>query len=176
MVDKEHEGILSTAQNAVVDTAKAGFEGAKNLAESVGTVVSDTALVGFEGAKKLAVSAGSTVTDAVSALAKARKTVRAKPAPKKRPASKVARKKTKAAAAKPRCAAKRKTVATRAKRVARRDWTAQEERTLRKHSKSKTPVKGISKALKRTAGALRQKARALGISLGERRSKRASAR
>jgi hypothetical protein len=52
------------------------------------------------------------------------------------------------------------------KRIVRRDWSAQDERELRKHSKSKTPVKDISKALKRTPGALRQKARILGISLG----------
>jgi len=51
-----------------------------------------------------------------------------------------------------------KKVATRAKRVARRDWSAQDERELRKHSKGRTAVKDISKALKRTAGALRQKA------------------
>ena len=64
-MDKEHEGILSTAENAVEDTAKAGFEGAKNLAESAGSVVSDAGVVGFEGAKKLAVSAGETATDGV---------------------------------------------------------------------------------------------------------------
>jgi hypothetical protein len=56
----------------------------------------------------------------------------------------------------------------RVKRVVRREWSAQDERKLRKHSKSKTPVKAISKALKRTPGALRQKARSLGISLGHR--------
>ena len=54
------------------------------------------------------------------------------------------------------------------KRVVRREWSAQDERELTKHSKSKTPVKDISKALKRTPGALRQKARSLGISLGHR--------
>ena len=54
------------------------------------------------------------------------------------------------------------------KRVVRREWSAQDERQLRKHSKSKTPVKDISKALKRTPGALRQKALSLGISLGHR--------
>jgi hypothetical protein len=54
------------------------------------------------------------------------------------------------------------------KHVVRREWSAQDERKLRKHSKSKTPVKDISKALKRTPGALRQKARSLGISLGHR--------
>jgi len=54
------------------------------------------------------------------------------------------------------------------KRVVRREWSAQDERQLTKHSKSKTPVKDISKALKRTPGALRQKAHSLGISLGHR--------
>lgn len=54
------------------------------------------------------------------------------------------------------------------KRVVRREWSKQDERELRKHSKSKTPVKDISKALKRTPAALRQKARSLGISLGHR--------
>ena len=54
------------------------------------------------------------------------------------------------------------------KRVVRREWSAQDERKLRKHSKNKTPVKDISKALKRTPGALRQKALSLGISLGHR--------
>ena len=54
------------------------------------------------------------------------------------------------------------------KRVVRREWSAQDERQLTKHSKSKTPVKDISKALKRTPGALRQKALSLGISLGHR--------
>ena len=69
-----------------------------------------------------------------------------------------------------------KTVARRAKRVARRDWSAQDERELKRHSKSKTPVKDISKALKRTAGALRQKARHLGIPIGHRRAKKKRAR
>jgi hypothetical protein len=54
------------------------------------------------------------------------------------------------------------------KRVVRREWSAQDERELKKHSKSKTPVKDISKALKRTPGALRQKALSLGVSLGHR--------
>jgi hypothetical protein len=54
-------------------------------------------------------------------------------------------------------------------RVARRAWTRQDERELKRHSKSKTPVKAISRTLKRTPGALRQKARLLGISIGHRR-------
>jgi len=56
----------------------------------------------------------------------------------------------------------------RAKRVVRREWSAQDEKELKKHSKNKTPVIKISKALKRTPGALRQKARHLGIPIGHR--------
>jgi hypothetical protein len=58
-------------------------------------------------------------------------------------------------------AAKRK-----AKRVA---WSAQDVKRLKSHSKSKTPVAKISKEMKRTDGALRQKALSLGISIGHRR-------
>ena len=57
-------------------------------------------------------------------------------------------------------------MANRAKRAVRREWTAQDEKELRKHSKSRTPVKAISKVLKRTPSALRQKARHLGIRMG----------
>jgi hypothetical protein len=60
-------------------------------------------------------------------------------------------------------------MARTAKRVVRRDWTRQDEKELKRHSKSRTPVKAISKALKRTPGALRQKARDLGIRIGHRR-------
>lgn len=56
----------------------------------------------------------------------------------------------------------------RAKRVVRREWSAQDEKELRKHAKSRTPVTKISKALKRTPAALRQKARHLGFSIGHR--------
>jgi hypothetical protein len=51
-------------------------------------------------------------------------------------------------------------VIARRKRVVRRDWTRAEVKELRKHSKDKTRVKTISRALKRTPGALRQNARA----------------
>ena len=63
-----------------------------------------------------------------------------------------------------------KTVVRR-KRVVRRDWTRADVKELRQHSKSRTPVKTISRALKRSQGALRQKARVLGIPLGHRRPK-----
>ena len=58
------------------------------------------------------------------------------------------------------------------KRVKRRDWTRDEVKQLKKHSKDKTPVKTVSRALKRTPAALRQKAYALGISLGHRNKKK----
>jgi hypothetical protein len=64
--------------------------------------------------------------------------------------------------------AKRNSDGRKVKRVVRREWSAQDEKELRKHSKSKTPVKAISKALKRTPGALRQKARNLGFPIGHR--------
>ena len=57
------------------------------------------------------------------------------------------------------------------KRVVRRDWTRAVVKELKQHSKNKTPVKNISRALKRSPGALRQKARVLGIPLGHRRLK-----
>ena len=60
----------------------------------------------------------------------------------------------------------------RRKPVIRRDWTRADVKELRQHSKNKTRVKSISRALKRTPGALRQKARALGIPLGHRRAKK----
>jgi hypothetical protein len=58
---------------------------------------------------------------------------------------------------------------TPTKRPVRREWTKEDVRELKAHSRSKTPVAKISKLMKRTIGALRQKAMALGISLGHRR-------
>src|SRR6188472_205191 len=52
------------------------------------------------------------------------------------------------------------------RRLVRRAWTTQDERELKKHSKSKTPVRAISRTMRRTPGALRQKARQLGFSIG----------
>jgi hypothetical protein len=56
------------------------------------------------------------------------------------------------------------------KRAVRRPWTKEDERELRSHSKSKSPIRAVVKGMKRTAGALRQKAFSLGLSLGHRRS------
>ena len=55
------------------------------------------------------------------------------------------------------------------KRTQRVRWSSADLRQLRTHSKSRTPVVKISKVMKRTAGALRQKAQQLGIPLGHRR-------
>ena len=54
----------------------------------------------------------------------------------------------------------------RTKRIA---WTKEHVRDLKAHSKGKTPVAKISKAMKRTAGAIRQKALSLGNAIGHRR-------
>ena len=54
-------------------------------------------------------------------------------------------------------------------KLVRRRWTNQEVRELRAHSRSRTPVSQIAKAMKRSAGALRQKAFALGLPLGHQR-------
>jgi hypothetical protein len=56
-----------------------------------------------------------------------------------------------------------------AKRTKRREWTKENVRELKAHSRSKTPVKNLSKLTKRTAGALRQKAFQMGMSLGHQR-------
>jgi hypothetical protein len=60
-------------------------------------------------------------------------------------------------------------MAKTAKRRKWRGWTKQNVRELKAHSRSKTPVAEISKLTKRTAGALRQKAREMGIRIGHRR-------
>jgi hypothetical protein len=54
----------------------------------------------------------------------------------------------------------------RQKRVA---WTKEHVRDLKGHSKSKTPVAKIAKLMKRSEGAIRQKALGLDISIGHRR-------
>jgi hypothetical protein len=60
-------------------------------------------------------------------------------------------------------------MAKRATRRVIRPWTKEDFRNLKAHSKARTPVTKISKAMKRTPGALRQKALRLGIPLGHRR-------
>jgi hypothetical protein len=59
-----------------------------------------------------------------------------------------------------------------AKKVARRKrvaWSKTQLKELRQHSRTKTPVSKIAKAMKRSEGALRQKAFSLDLPLGHRR-------
>jgi hypothetical protein len=53
--------------------------------------------------------------------------------------------------------------------IKRTPWSKTDDRTLKAHSKRKTPVVRISKEMKRTIGALRQRAYGLGVPLGHRR-------
>ena len=55
------------------------------------------------------------------------------------------------------------------RRSPRRTWTKEQVKELKGHSRAKTSVAKISKAMKRTIGALRQKALLLGLPLGHRR-------
>jgi hypothetical protein len=62
--------------------------------------------------------------------------------------------------------AKRTTANGRSKRL---PWTTNDLRELKQHSKSKTPLAKIAKAMKRSEGAIRQKAMGLDLPLGHRR-------
>jgi hypothetical protein len=57
----------------------------------------------------------------------------------------------------------------RPRRPKRRSWSTADVRELKAHSRSKSPVTKVAKSMKRTAGALRQKAFSLGLPLGHRR-------
>ena len=48
-------------------------------------------------------------------------------------------------------------------------WTKEDLRGLKVHSKARTPVAKVAKAMNRTEGAVRQKAKTIGIGLGHRR-------
>ena len=52
---------------------------------------------------------------------------------------------------------------------ARVPWTKEDVRPLKANSKSRTPVAEVAKALKRTEGAVRQKAKTIGVGLGHQR-------
>ena len=60
-------------------------------------------------------------------------------------------------------------MAKKTMRARRREWTKQDVREIKGHSRSRTPVAKMSKLMKRTVGALRQKAFDLGLPLGHRR-------
>jgi hypothetical protein len=65
-----------------------------------------------------------------------------------------------------------------ARKKTRRAWLAAEVKALRSAAKSIVPAKKIARLLKRTEGAIRQKALALGLSLNSQRrgKKKAGAR
>jgi hypothetical protein len=58
---------------------------------------------------------------------------------------------------------------TKKKAVARREYTKEDLKLLKSHSKSKTPVDRIAKLMKRSGPTLRSKASAMGLPLGHRR-------
>jgi hypothetical protein len=58
-----------------------------------------------------------------------------------------------------------KTVARRVLKL----WTKEDVRELKAHSRARTPVVKVSKAMKRSVGALRRRAGILGVGLGHRR-------
>jgi hypothetical protein len=58
---------------------------------------------------------------------------------------------------------------TTKKATKRARWSKGDNRALKAHSKTRTPVIKISKQMKRTIGALRQQAFKLGIGLGHQR-------
>jgi hypothetical protein len=60
-------------------------------------------------------------------------------------------------------------MAKKAARGKRIEWSKAHLQELRKHSRARTPVRKIAKGMKRTEGALRQKAFALGLPLGHQR-------
>jgi hypothetical protein len=64
-------------------------------------------------------------------------------------------------------------MAKKAKKRAYKVWTPADLRDLKRHSRAKTPVSNIVKAMKRTEATIRMKAYALGMSVGHRRRKAA---
>ena len=65
--------------------------------------------------------------------------------------------------------AKKAKKAKKTRKVVRREYTKEDIKELRAHSKARTPVAKIAKLTKRTEGSLRQKAGKLGIGLGHSR-------
>ncbi|OSI65740.1 hypothetical protein BSZ22_28730 [Bradyrhizobium canariense] len=56
-----------------------------------------------------------------------------------------------------------------AKSTKRKEYSKDDVKLLKAHSKARTPVARVSKLMKRSEGSLRQKARTLGIGLGHQR-------
>lgn len=57
----------------------------------------------------------------------------------------------------------------KAKKIVRREYTKDDVKMLKAHSKAKTPIVKVSRQMKRSVGALRAKAHQLGIGLGHQR-------
>jgi hypothetical protein len=55
------------------------------------------------------------------------------------------------------------------KKIVRREYTKDDVKELKAHSKARTPLAKIVKLMKRSDGSLRQKALTLGIGLGHQR-------
>jgi hypothetical protein len=55
------------------------------------------------------------------------------------------------------------------KTLGRTPWSKEDLRELKAHSKARTPVAQVAKAMKRTEAAVRQKAKTIGVGLGHRR-------
>ncbi|MCK1337440.1 hypothetical protein IVB38_15750 [Bradyrhizobium sp. 38] len=60
-------------------------------------------------------------------------------------------------------------MAKKSKTTGRREYTKEDVKELRAHSKARTPVTKIAKLTKRSVGSLRQKALKIGIGLGHQR-------
>jgi hypothetical protein len=65
--------------------------------------------------------------------------------------------------------AAKKTTAPKSARRVIKPWSKEDIRSLKAHSKARTPVEKVSKEMKRTVGALRRRAGILGIGLGANR-------
>ena len=63
----------------------------------------------------------------------------------------------------------RKTIRRKASRTKWHAWTKADVSMLKNHSRKKTPVTQISRSMKRSPGAIRQKALSLNMSIGHRR-------
>jgi len=77
--------------------------------------------------------------------------------------------KTAAKSKKAKTVAKSATKAAKKGKITRREYTKDDIKELRAHSKARTPVVEIARLTKRTVGSLRQKALKLGIGLGHQR-------
>jgi hypothetical protein len=60
-------------------------------------------------------------------------------------------------------------MAKKAKKRTYKTWTGEDLKELKRHSREKTPVSKIAKAMKRTEATIRMKAYQLGFSVGHRR-------